>query len=66
VTVQEVAEETGISNGASHAILVEDLGMHQVLVTFVPRLLTEDQASQCVSLCKDILQWRSISKFHRW
>jgi hypothetical protein len=32
----EVAEEVGISTGSCHTILVEDLGMHQVSVKFVP------------------------------
>lgn len=67
LTGQEVAEDTGTSNGASNRILMEDLGMHKVSVKFVSRLFTEDQTSQCVSFCKNILQWRSFFfKLHHW
>jgi hypothetical protein len=40
LTVQEVAEETGIFSGSCHTIFTEDLGMTQVSVKFMPRLLT--------------------------
>jgi hypothetical protein len=38
LTIQEVAEEVGISIGSCHTVLMEDLGMHQVSAKFVPRL----------------------------
>jgi hypothetical protein len=41
LTVQEVAEETGISTTSCHTISTEDLGMHHISVKFVPRLLTK-------------------------
>jgi hypothetical protein len=41
-TVQEVAEEIGISIGSCHTVLTEDLGMLWVSAKFVPRLLTDD------------------------
>jgi hypothetical protein len=42
LTVQEVAEEVGISISSCHTILMEDLGMHQVSAKPVSRLLTDD------------------------
>jgi hypothetical protein len=43
LTVQEVAESTGLSIGPCHTVLTEDLGMHQVSLKFVPMFLTEDR-----------------------
>jgi hypothetical protein len=43
LTVQEVAEKTGISVSSCYVIVTEDIGMCQVSAKFVPRLLTEDQ-----------------------
>jgi len=43
LTVQEVADEVGISIGACHQIFTEKLQMRRVSVKFVPRLSTDDQ-----------------------
>jgi hypothetical protein len=47
LTIQEVAEEVGISTG---------LGMHRVSEKRVPRLLTDDQKLQQFSICGNLLQ----------
>jgi ribosomal protein L37E len=60
LTVQEVAEEVGISIGSCHTILTYDLGMHQVSAEFVPRLLT-------IRNCNDFPSVKISSKCHyRW
>ena len=43
LTVREVSEEAGICKSACHTILTEKLKMHRVAAKFVPRLLTEEQ-----------------------
>jgi len=43
LTVQEIADDCGISVGSCDAILTEDLQMKRVCMKFVPRLLTDDQ-----------------------
>jgi C4-type Zn-finger protein len=43
LTVQEVADELGISVGSDHQIFAEKLQMHRVSTKFVPCLLTDDQ-----------------------
>ena len=43
VTVQELAEEVGISTGSVHSILTDDLTMWRVSAKFVPKLLTMQQ-----------------------
>jgi len=43
LTVQEVADEVGISVGSCHQIFTEKLHMHHVSAKFVPCLLTDNQ-----------------------
>ncbi|GBN72262.1 hypothetical protein AVEN_201323-1 [Araneus ventricosus] len=43
MTIDELAQEVGISEGSIHAILSDDLNMKSVSVKFVPRLLNPDQ-----------------------
>ena len=43
VTVRELAEEVGISNGSVHSILTDDLALRRVSAKFVPKLLTMEQ-----------------------
>jgi hypothetical protein len=57
LTVQEVQEETGTSVDSYHAILTEDVVMHWFSAKFVPKLLTEDQRIQHISVLKDYLHW---------
>ena len=43
VTIQELAEEVGMSIGSVHSILTDDLGMWRVSAKIVPKLLTVEQ-----------------------
>lgn len=43
MTIDELAQEMGISHGSIHAILSDDLKMKRVSAKFVPRLLNPDQ-----------------------
>jgi len=45
-TVQEIADNCGISMGSCGAILTDNLHMKCVCPNFVPRLLTDDQREQ--------------------
>ncbi|XP_076058551.1 protein GVQW3-like [Oratosquilla oratoria] len=42
VTIQEIAEEMGISTFSAHSIVTEDLAMKKVAAKFVPKLLTAE------------------------
>jgi hypothetical protein len=42
--------------GLCHAVLINGLGMHWVLMRSVPRLLTEDQGIHHIAVCEDFLQ----------
>ena len=55
LTVQEVADEVGISIGSCHQICTEKLQMHRVSAKFVPRLLTDDQKENCVEISQELL-----------
>ena len=55
LTVQEVAEEMGISVGSCHAILTRKLQMYHVSAKFVPCLLTDGQKENQVSISQDIM-----------
>ena len=55
LTVQEVADEVGISIGSCHQILTEKLQMHHVSAKFVPRLLTDDQKENHVDISQELL-----------
>jgi hypothetical protein len=43
LTVQEIADEVGISTGSAHSIVTEDLHMCKVVAKFVPKLLSQEQ-----------------------
>ena len=43
MTIVELEQEVGISQGSIHAILSEDLKMRRVSAKFAPRQLTTDQ-----------------------
>jgi len=49
----------GIGNGTCQRILTEEMGMHNVAVKFVPRILTADQKQQRVNLCTELHQFAS-------
>ena len=55
LTVQEVADEVGISIGSCHQICTEKLQMHRVSAKFVPRLLTDDQKENRVEISHKLL-----------
>ena len=55
LTAQEVAEKMGISVGSCHAVLTGKLQLHRVNTKFVPRLLTDGQQENRVSISQDML-----------
>ena len=55
LTVREVAEEVGICKSSCHTILTEKLKMHRVAAKFVPRLLTEEQKQNRVTVSQELL-----------
>jgi hypothetical protein len=55
LTIEEIAEDCNISVGSCHEILVEKLGMHRVAAKFVPRLMSQDQKDNRVTICQELL-----------
>jgi len=55
LTIREVFEEVGICKSSCHTILTEKLKMHHVAAKFVPRLLTEEQKQNRVTLSQELL-----------
>ena len=55
LTVEELAEECGISVSSCHHILTEELKMHRVAAKFVSRLMTSDQQAHRVQVRQDLL-----------
>lgn len=55
LTVREVSEEVGICKSSCHTILTEKLKMHRVAAKFVPRLLTEEQKQNRVTVSQELL-----------
>jgi len=55
LTIREVSEVVGICKSSCHTILTEKLKMHRVAATFVPRLLTEEQKQNRVSVSQEVL-----------
>jgi DUF1009 family protein len=53
-TVDEIAA-AGISHGTSHKILSDDLDMSPVTQLSVPRILTQDQRDDRMSICGDLI-----------
>jgi AraC-like DNA-binding protein len=43
LTLQEIADEVGISRSSANTILTEDFGMRRVVAKFVPKLLLQEQ-----------------------
>jgi len=56
LTVQEIADDCGISMGSCDAILTDDLHMKRVCAKFVPRLQTDDQCEQHQTIASDLLE----------
>jgi len=55
LTVQEVADEVGISTGSCHQILTENLQMRCVRAKFMPCLLTDNQKENGVEIGQELL-----------
>jgi transposase len=53
--VREVSEEVGVCKSSCHTILTEKLKMHHVAAKFVPRLLTEEQKQNHVTVSQELL-----------
>jgi hypothetical protein len=52
--IREVSEEVGISKSSCHTILTKKLEMHHVAAKFVPRLLTDEQKANCVTVSQEL------------
>jgi len=55
LTIHEVSEEVGICKSSCHTILTEKLKMHRAAAKFVPRLLTEEQKQNRVTVSQELL-----------
>ncbi|GFT17524.1 HTH_48 domain-containing protein [Nephila pilipes] len=55
LTVQEIAEEVGMSKDSALAILREDLNMNRVAAKFVPKLLSPEQKDLRFDIAQDLL-----------
>jgi hypothetical protein len=54
--VDEIAAAAeGISHGTCHKILSDDLNMSCITQHSVPRILTQDQLDDCMSICGDLI-----------
>jgi hypothetical protein len=54
-TVDEITTAAGISHCTCHKILSDDLNMSHVTQNSVPRILTQDQCDDCMSICSDLI-----------
>ena len=54
LTVRMIAEELSINKDTVWSIITENLEMRKVCAKMVPKLLSEDQKQQRVSVCQDI------------
>jgi hypothetical protein len=57
ITVDEIAAAVaaGISHGTCYKILSDDLNMSCVTQHSIPRVLTQDQRDDCMSICGDLI-----------
>jgi len=55
LTICEVSEEVGICKSSCHTILTEKLKMHRVAAKSVPRLLTEEEKQNRVTVSQELL-----------
>jgi len=62
LTIREVSEEVGICKSSCHTILTEKLKMHRVAAKFVPRLLTEEQKQNRVTVSQELLKRSNTDK----
>jgi hypothetical protein len=58
LTVREIANNIGISDGSAHAILTDDLGMRREAAKCVPKLLSCEQKELRLDVAQDMLECR--------
>ena len=56
LTVRMIVEELFINKDTVWSIITENLEMRKVCAKMVPRLLSEDQKQQIVTVCQDIIE----------
>ena len=56
LTVRMIAEELSINKDTVWSIITENLEMRKVCAKMVPKLLSEDQKQQRVTVCQDIIE----------
>jgi len=56
ITIRELANETNISVGSVHSILIQDLGFRRIAARFVPKLLTSEQKQLRLEIAQDMLK----------
>ena len=54
--VRMIAEELSINKDTVWSIITENLEMRKVCTKMVPKLLSEDQKQQRVTVCQDIIE----------
>ena len=62
ITICVIANKVGMDKEAVYTILVDILGLQKVSAKMVPGLLTEEQKSQRLNACRDILQQMEADK----
>jgi len=55
LTIRKVSEEVGIFKSSCHTISTEKLKMHRIAAKFVPRLLTEEQKQNRITVSQELL-----------
>jgi hypothetical protein len=53
--IDKIAAAAGISHGTCHRLLSDNLNMSSVTEHSVPRVLTQDQYDNCISICDDLI-----------
>jgi len=62
LTLCEVAEEVGICNSSCHLILTDRLKMRRFGAKFVPRLLTDAQKENRVTVSQELFDRSNVKK----
>jgi transposase len=65
LTVREIANNIGISDGSVHTILTDDSGMRRVAAKFVPKLLYCEQKELRLDIAQDILECRKPAESYK-
>jgi predicted transcriptional regulator len=56
LTVQEIADEVGISTGSAHSFVTEELHMCRVVAKCLPKLLSQEQQQLRLEVARDVLE----------